>query len=363
VFIIECTVKIVGQGFKPWRYFYNHQGLDGWNSFDSVVVAGSLAPVGENGGLITMLRLLRLLRVLKLVKSLPELQVIVTALVNGLASIGYIATILMMFFYIFGILGMLLFKDNDPWHFGTLHISMITLFRCSTLEDWTDVMYVNHWGCQYYGYGGGLEHLCWCKDCGMGWISFFYFFVFTVIGALVLMTLFIGVVTTSMEEAQSKQEEDKKREDEAQKVKDEENIPGKTMAMYRVVFDQLDVDCGGTVEEDELRLGLMAINQTLTHLELRRLVHYATQKVDEEEAAGPDDKLEPQTFAEFCRLIINLRTARLAILGKPKPKPKPGMQESKSAPAPAAAKVSNVSEQKQGGTDTSGAETDVGTVI
>lgn len=44
---------------------------------------------------------------------------------------------------------------------------MITLFRCSTLEDWTDVMYINMHGCQYYGYGGGLEHLCYCK---VGWV-------------------------------------------------------------------------------------------------------------------------------------------------------------------------------------------------
>merc|ERR1711968_8752 len=115
-----------------------------------------------------MLRLLRLLRVLKLLKGLPELLVIVSALINGLASIGYIATILFMFFYLFGIGGMLFFGRNDPWHFGTLHISMITLFRCSTLEDWTDVMYTNIHGCQYYGYGGGLEHLCICKDCGTG---------------------------------------------------------------------------------------------------------------------------------------------------------------------------------------------------
>jgi voltage-gated sodium channel len=68
--------------------------------------------------MVTMLRLLRLLRVLKLVKSLPDLQLIVDALVQGLASIGYIGIILMMVFYLFAILGMELFEENDPWHFG-----------------------------------------------------------------------------------------------------------------------------------------------------------------------------------------------------------------------------------------------------
>jgi voltage-gated sodium channel len=133
IFTFEVAIKLIAENFHPWTYFNS-----GWNCFDFVIVVGSFLPGG--GSMVTMLRLLRLLRVLKLVKSLPDLQLIVDALVQGLASIGYIGIILMMVFYLFAILGMTLFKDNDPWHFGTLHISMITLFRCSTLEDWTDVM-------------------------------------------------------------------------------------------------------------------------------------------------------------------------------------------------------------------------------
>ncbi|MEA2079438.1 MAG: ion transporter [Pseudomonadota bacterium] len=30
---------------------------------------------------------------------------------------------------------------NDPEHWGTLGLSLLTLFRVVTLEDWTDVMY------------------------------------------------------------------------------------------------------------------------------------------------------------------------------------------------------------------------------
>ena len=37
-------------------------------------------------------------------------------------------------FYLYGIVGMMLFRTNDPWHFGDLHTTMVTLFRCSTLE-------------------------------------------------------------------------------------------------------------------------------------------------------------------------------------------------------------------------------------
>ena len=41
---------------------------------------------------------------------------------------------------------------NDPWHFKDLHTAFITLFRMSTFEDWTDVMYINQHGCNKYGY-------------------------------------------------------------------------------------------------------------------------------------------------------------------------------------------------------------------
>ena len=43
-------------------------------------------------------------------------QVIVTALIMGLSSIGYIAVILVLFYYVFAILGMILFGasgDNE----------------------------------------------------------------------------------------------------------------------------------------------------------------------------------------------------------------------------------------------------------
>lgn len=42
--------------------------------------------------------------------------------------------------------GVILFGDNDPLHFGNLHNGMVTLFRVSTLDDWTDVAYIQIYG-------------------------------------------------------------------------------------------------------------------------------------------------------------------------------------------------------------------------
>ena len=137
---------------------------------------------------------------------------------------------------------------------------MVSLFRAATLEDWTDIMYTNVYGCANYGafttcsdmsqahllkaarmepgsyeqenyfnlanitgncgesFDLGYVPYCCCEEHSSegGFVAWVYFTIFTILGALVLMTLFIGVITTSMEEAQ--EENDKEREDET-KVK------------------------------------------------------------------------------------------------------------------------------------------------
>lgn len=124
-----------------------------------------------SGGAVAALRLVRLLRVLKLVRALPKLRILVIGLLQSLSSIAYIGLLLMLIFYLYGVIGarlrplapclasththphaprvapgVTLFSSNDPVSFGSLHMAMITLFRCATLEDWTDVMYTNMFG-------------------------------------------------------------------------------------------------------------------------------------------------------------------------------------------------------------------------
>ena len=107
---------------------------------------------------------------------------------------------MLVVFYFFAIFGFILFSQNDPWHFGNLHLSMLTLFRCATLEDWTDVMYVNMYGCDMYGYDAepSMERVC-LEPHAHGYVAVVYFMIITVINALILLNLFIGVISTSME--------------------------------------------------------------------------------------------------------------------------------------------------------------------
>ncbi|MGH1348109.1 MAG: ion transporter [Nannocystales bacterium] len=197
IFTIEVAVKMGAEGSKPWRYF-----RDPWNIFDFLIVVAAYLPIDAQ--FITVLRLARVLRVLKLVRALPKLQIIVSALLKSIPSMGYVSLLLLLLFYLFAVTGTFLFGENDPVHFRNLQLSMLTLFRVVTLEDWTDVMYIQMYGCEGYGYGG-MEHLC-TKSAAHPVFGAGFFVTFVLIGTMIVLNLFVGVIMSGMEEAQREQE-------------------------------------------------------------------------------------------------------------------------------------------------------------
>ena len=173
IFVAEAALKIAAVYPRIGRYFG-----DGWNVFDFTIVAVSLIPA--TGELATLARLARLLRVLRLVSSFPELRLIVATLVRSIPSMGHVLILLSIIFYMYGVAGYHLFHQVDPTHWRSLGISLLTLFRILTLEDWTDVMYA---AMQYSPYM---------------WI---YFISFVVVATFVVIKLFIAVVINNLEEA------------------------------------------------------------------------------------------------------------------------------------------------------------------
>lgn len=192
IFVLEVVIKLIAEGKKPWRYFQ-----DGWNVFDFIIVAAAFLPFG--GSSVAILRLLRLLRVLKLVKALPKLQLLVNALLKSIPSMGYVSVLLLLLFYIYAVAAVFFFGANDPIHFENLQMSMLSLFRVVTLEDWTDVMYINMYGCENYGYDGNMDL---CTNSSASPIGAALFFVsFVLLGTMIILNLFIGVIMNGMDEA------------------------------------------------------------------------------------------------------------------------------------------------------------------
>lgn len=176
-FIFEALVKIAAVAPRLRLYF-----ADGWNLFDFSVIVLSLLPA--TGELAMVARLARLLRVLRLISSIPELRLIVATLMRSIPSMGNIMLLMSIIFYIYAIAGFQLFHQHDPEHWGSLGISLLTLFRIVTLEDWTDVMY------------NAMQVMPWA------WI---YFVSFVIMGTFVIINLFIAVVLNNLEQAKADQ--------------------------------------------------------------------------------------------------------------------------------------------------------------
>lgn len=132
-FLVELIIRyFAGKGFKD---FFSK----GWNIFDFIIVVGSLYPAA--GSSVFIARLLRIFRVLRLVSMIPELRLLVNSLIKAIPQMGYIALLMFVIFYIYAAIGSMLFAHINSFLWGDVSISMLTLFRIATFEDWTDVMY------------------------------------------------------------------------------------------------------------------------------------------------------------------------------------------------------------------------------
>jgi hypothetical protein len=220
VFTIECVLKVVAFGRKPKMYFTDK--LDGhYNTFDFLIVVLSYAFLSsDSGGTIAVMRLLRLVRVMNLFEAL---RVIIKGLVVGLRSVSSILMLLTLVIYMFAVVGVTLFGRNDPAHFATIPVAMCTLFRCATLASWKNIYNINYYGCDVFN--GGLYSIdrtlkAYATFTAGGstwpdWVcyapvaspvtSVVFFFLYSLLTAFVIISLFIGVITMGMLEALEEQ--------------------------------------------------------------------------------------------------------------------------------------------------------------
>jgi voltage-gated sodium channel len=170
-FVIELTIRFMA--FPNKKEFFK----SGWNIFDTLIVIGSLIPTGGSGVLLA--RLLRVFRVLRLVSMVPELRLLINALIKAIPRMGYIALLMFVIFYIYAAMGSMVFHNINEELWGDVSISMLTLFRVATFEDWTDVMYETM-----------IIH-------PMSWI---YYLSFIFLTAFIFLNMMVGTVLEVMSE-------------------------------------------------------------------------------------------------------------------------------------------------------------------
>lgn len=173
IFTLEIIIRLIGS--RSIGSFFKEP----WNVFDFVIVAAGHILVGSY--YVTVLRILRVLRVLRAVSVIPSLRKMVNALLLTIPSMGTIMLLLGLFFYIYAVIGTMMFQTIAPEYFGTLHDSLLSLFQVITLESWAS----------------GVMRPILEEDPSSWW----YFVTFIIIGAFVIINLFVGVIVNNVEEA------------------------------------------------------------------------------------------------------------------------------------------------------------------
>lgn len=186
-FCIEIFMRIGAEGKNPLNFF-----KDRWNVFDFVIVALCFLPIKTK--FFFVLRLARVFRTLRLFRAFPKLRVIINGMLSSFSSVLYVALLLLMLVYVFAVIGVSVFSEVDPISFGSLVRAFFTLFQVLTLENWNTIMIP---AVQAFPIGGPI-----------------YFVSFIVLGTMLIMNLFLGVIVTNMGNAMKEIDEKQERSNE-----------------------------------------------------------------------------------------------------------------------------------------------------
>ncbi len=181
VFVVEILIKLLAFGPRFFR--------SGWNIFDFLIVSISLVPAS---GPLEILRALRILRVLRLLSQVPKLRVIIESLMRALPGMGWTALLLLLVFYVFAVMGTMMFGQQFPEYWGNLGLSLFSLFQIMTLESWSSgvarpMMEVYPWV----------------------WV---YFVPFILVSSFMVLNLFIAIIVTATQSIHADEEEDQRQE-------------------------------------------------------------------------------------------------------------------------------------------------------
>jgi voltage-gated sodium channel len=116
------------------------------------------------------------------VRLLPELRVLTLAMARSLPPLFSMAVLTTVILFVYGMVGWVLFGDEDPERWGDIGEAMLTLFVLLTLENLPSTLEA----------GMEIEPL-----------SIIYFVTFVLVAALIVLNVLIGVVLHSMQEARA----------------------------------------------------------------------------------------------------------------------------------------------------------------
>ncbi|XP_026733619.1 muscle calcium channel subunit alpha-1-like isoform X2 [Trichoplusia ni] len=222
VFALEFIFKLAAFRFK------NYFG-DAWNTFDFIIVLGSIIDIvvsqvnelkNQGSGIprahvvkessipsINFFRLFRVMRLVKLLSRGEGIRTLLWTFIKSFQALPYVALLILMLFFIYAVVGMQVFgkiaiDDDTPItrnnHFQTFPQALLVLFRSATGEAWQDIMMgvspEPEVKCdKNYHEEGDVEPEDSGGTCGSV-LAFPYFISFYVLCSFLIINLFVAVI-------------------------------------------------------------------------------------------------------------------------------------------------------------------------
>uniref|UniRef100_A0A669DWU3 Voltage-dependent L-type calcium channel subunit alpha n=1 Tax=Oreochromis niloticus TaxID=8128 RepID=A0A669DWU3_ORENI len=202
LFTLEMLLKLAALRIR-------HYFVDAWNSFDALIVVGSVVDIvvtefssGEDSSRvsITFFRLFRVMRLVKLLSKGEGIRTLLWTFIKSLQALPYVALLIAMIFFIYAVIGMQTFgkiamqdytQINRNNNFQTFPQAVLLLFRCATGEAWQEIMLASLPGkrCDPESdYEPGEEFSCGSNFAIVYFISFF------MLCAFLIINLFVAVI-------------------------------------------------------------------------------------------------------------------------------------------------------------------------
>ncbi|XP_077569226.1 voltage-dependent L-type calcium channel subunit alpha-1D-like isoform X2 [Stigmatopora nigra] len=202
LFTVEMLLKLLALRLR-------HYFVDAWNSFDALIVVGSVVDIvvtefssGEDSSRvsITFFRLFRVMRLVKLLSKGEGIRTLLWTFIKSLQALPYVALLIAMIFFIYAVIGMQTFgkiamqdhtQINRNNNFQTFPQAVLLLFRCATGEAWQEIMLAS-----LPGKRCDPESDCEPGEefsCGSNF-AIVYFISFFMLCAFLIINLFVAVI-------------------------------------------------------------------------------------------------------------------------------------------------------------------------
>ena len=218
-FIAELFLKVIAYNKNFFGEYRTEQDgekifhINRWNIFDLLIVLVSVFAslpffavfrifrLFKSVKLIKGIKSLRVVKTLKLVNGITKLRVIVKAVIKAIPSVLWTFFLLIIFAYIYAIIGVNIFGSDFPEYFGNLSNAFLSLFNLSSFDS-SSIIKVYSWV----------------------WI---YFISYNFFEASIIMNVIVGVIVDSVKMSRIE-------------IEEEDNNFSKSKVTIEMLFEQIE---------------------------------------------------------------------------------------------------------------------------